>query len=200
MARTLRTTCKAAALLLLAALPWCATPAQQLVQRGAFGKPAQVLDETGEWTTPLLVASDPDVQIYIPDVSSTAWLAQNYRSFQDRGNYTLTMFTFYRTPKACRKSQVGWGLGDKAHLDACAITIAYRVRRATVDLGQKAVTLQLAAMLDQAGSVDPSSLQDKGGFRTWDQLDPNTQTALHKANTLVAEQMAKYDARLRSAQ
>lgn len=38
---------------------------QQVVQRGALGRPAQILDETEEWTTPLLVASDQDVEIYI---------------------------------------------------------------------------------------------------------------------------------------
>ncbi len=199
MARQVRTFRTAAAVLFLAMLPFCAATAQQLLQRGAFGKPAQVVDETGEWTAPLLVASDPDVQIYIPDVSSSGWLQRNYRSFQDRGTYTLTFFTFYRTPRACRKNQIGWGLGDQAHLVACATTIGYRVRRATIDVGQKSVTLQLAAMLGQAGSVDPSSVQSSGAFRTWDQLDPNTQAALTKANRLVTEQMAAYDRRLQSA-
>ena len=35
--------------------------AKQVIQRGALGKPAQVFDETEQWTTPLLVAADRDV-------------------------------------------------------------------------------------------------------------------------------------------
>jgi hypothetical protein len=170
---------------------------QQLIQRGALGRPIQVVDETEQWTTPLLVASDEDVQIYIPDVSSPDWLKRNYRDFSDRGTYTLTLFTFYRTPDACRVNQIAWGLGDKAHLDAC-VDIGYRVRRAKVEAEAKTVTLLLAAMLDQNGSVDPSSVQDQGVFRTWDQLDPNTLKALRKANALITEQMKIYDRKIQS--
>jgi hypothetical protein len=170
---------------------------QQLIQRGPLGKPIQVVDETEQWSIPLPVASNEDVQIYIPDVTSPDWLKRNYRDFIDRGTYTLTLFTFYRTPEACRVNQIAWGLGDKAHLDAC-IDIGYRVRRAKVDTQSKTVTLLLAAMLDQNGSVDPSSVQDQGLFRTWDQLDPNTLKALKKANALITDQMNIYDRKIQS--
>lgn len=171
---------------------------QQVIQRGAFGKPSQVLDETEQWTTPLPVASDRDVQIYIPDVTSNDWLKRNYDEYQSRGTYVLSMFTFYRTPEACRANQTNWGLGDAAHLNACGIDIGYRVRRAVVDPQQKTVTLIMAAMIDKNGVLDPTSVQDKGAFRSWDQLDPNTLIALRKANALVSQQMKVYDDKLRN--
>lgn len=74
--------------------------AQQVVVRGAFGKPAQMLDETGQWTTPLEVASDADVEIYVADVSNPDWLKANYDSFEGRGQYVVTTLTFYKNPKA----------------------------------------------------------------------------------------------------
>lgn len=172
--------------------------AQQVVQRGAFGKPSQVLDETNQWTTPLSLASDRDVEIYIPDVTSPDWLKANYPNFHDRGVYVLSMFTFYKTPVACRTNQIGWGLGDAAHLNACIAT-GYRVRRAQVDSQQRTVILLQAAMVDQNGQLDSASIQDKGVFRTWDQLDSNTQTALKKANALITEQMGIYDRKVQSS-
>jgi hypothetical protein len=171
---------------------------QQIVARGTFGKPAQVLDETGEWTTPLLLASDEDVKIYIPDITNPAWLSKYYPDFKDRGIYTLSLFTFYRTPEACRTNQIRWGLGDSAHLNAC-ITIGYRVRRAIIDPHQKSATLLYAAMVDQSGAVDSTSVQGDREFRFWNQLDENTQTALEKANKLITEQMKIYDAKIQSA-
>jgi hypothetical protein len=171
---------------------------QQIVQRGASGKPAQVLDETGQWTTPLLVAADRDVEIYMPDVTSPDWLKRNYPDFRDRGTYTLSLFTFYRTPTACRTNQTNWGLGDAEHLNACVIGIGYRVRRGRVDPQQKSVTLLMAAMVGQDGAIDASSIQDEGVFRMWDQLDPNTQAALQKANALVTVQMKMYDQKMQS--
>ena len=179
-------------------LPAQTQTGQQVVQRGPMGRPQEVLDETGQWTTPLLVAQDHDVEIYMPDVTSPDWLKRNYNDFRDRGTYTLSLFTFYRTPAACRTNQIQWGLGDAEHLNACVLGIGYRVRRARVDPHQKSVTLLMAAMVGQDGVLDASSIRDDGVFRTWDQLDPNTQAALAKANALITAQMAVYDQKIQS--
>ncbi len=173
--------------------------AQQVIQRGALGTPAQVLDDTNTWTTPFLaVPAQGGVEIYLPDVSSQVWLQKNYRDFIDRGQYILTLFTRYRSPEACRTSQIGWGLGDQAHLDACATDIAYRVRTATVDTNLKTVTLITAAMADPDGNLDPASVQNNHLVRRWAELDPNTQKALDVATAEITKQMARYDRRLQS--
>jgi len=168
---------------------------QQVVQRGPFNKPAQVLDETQQWSTPLLVSSDHDVEIYIPDVTSADWLGRNYSDFINRGSYTLTTFPLYKNLKACRANLVNWGQGDANHLDACA-DIGYRVRQLLIDPNQKSVQLLNAAMVDQSGQIDPSSTQQPSTFRTWDQLDETTQKAILKTNDLVTQQMKIYDARI----
>ena len=171
--------------------------AQQVVQRGPLGRPAQVMDETGQWTAPYPVATDHDVEIYIPDLTSPDWLKRNYDMFQNRGQYVVSFFTFYRTPKACRANQIAWGFSDSAHLDAC-IDIAYRVRQATVDPNLKTVTLISAGMVDPDGNVDPASVQNIHPVRRWQELDPNTQKALEIATAEVTRQMARYDRRIQS--
>ncbi len=170
---------------------------QQLVERGPLGKPSQVLDETGEWTTPLLLVSDESVQIYIPDVTSSEWLKQNYSNYKDRSFYTLSTFTFYKTPEACQINQTNWGLGDAEHLNDCAF-IGYRVRRAVVNPHEKSVTLVMAAMIDSKGAIQPSSIRTDKIFRFWNQLDKNTENALQKANALIEEQMKIYDQKIQS--
>ena len=171
-----------------------AAQAQQVVQRGTFGHPGAILDETDQWTTPLTLAEDHDVILFMPDTSSPQWLQRNYNAWLNKGTYTLTLLTFYRTPAACRANQIAWGLGDAAHLNACLDT-GYRIRRALIDPTSKSVTLQTAAMVDQTGNILPATIQDDPVFRTWDQLDGNTQAALKKANDLIGYQMKIYDAR-----
>lgn len=186
--------CRFATALLIPALLIAVTArlhAQQVVQRGAFGSPAQVLDDTGQWTTPLPLAGDHDVQVFMPDVSSPDWLKQNFDSYQNRGIYTLSLFTFYKNPEACRANQIGWGLGDAAHLNAC-ISIGYRVRRVRIDPHSKSVILLEAAMTDQNGNILPASVEKRTAYRSWDQLDPNSLAALKKADALVATQMKIY--------
>ena len=170
---------------------------QQVLQHGPFGKPVQVFDETEQWTTPLLVAADENIEIYIPDVSSADWLSRNYSDFQNRGTYTISIFSSYKKVRACRDNFVSLGMGDAAHMDACT-NIGYRVRQITVDPNQKSVQLLYAAMVDPDGSVIPDFVQQSSAFRTWDQLDSTTQKAILKTNDLVTQQMRRYDARLQS--
>jgi hypothetical protein len=188
-----------AAFLLLAGFSSALGFGQQVVQRGALGRPGQVMDETQQWSTPLLVAYDNDVEVYIPDLTSPEWLKKNYTGFMDKGQYVVSMFTFYKTPRACRANQIGWGNADAEHLDACSSDIAYRVREATVDTNQKTVTLIMAAMVGQDGQIVPSSMQQQSITRLWTDLDANTQAALKKATAMVTEQMAIYDRRMRNA-
>jgi hypothetical protein len=166
--------------------------AQQLVQRGALGKPAQVLDETDNWTTPLLLVSDHDVEVYMPDVTSPEWLRRNYTSYENGGTYTISLFTLYKTPTACQANQVGWGLADANHLNACDST-GYRIRRGSVETQQKSITLIMAAMIDQDGQLDKNTIETRGAFRYWYQLDTNTQAALKVANALIQRRMKLYD-------
>ena len=191
-----RTRARSLAFLLAAFLPFSVF-GQAVVQHGPFGVPSQVMDETQVWSTPLSVASDHDVELFIPDVSSPDWLRMNYVSYENKGVYTLSIFTFYKTTKACQINQAGWGMSDAAHINACA-DIGYRVRQALVDPQQKSVTLIMAAMIDHDGQLDVSSIQKTGTFRTWDQLDANTQEAIKKANGLVKEQMRIYDEKQQS--
>jgi hypothetical protein len=162
------------------------------VQRGAFGKPAQVLDDTMQWSTPLVVASDHDVEVYIPDVTSTDWLKRNYTDFMEKKQYVISFFTFYRNTKACRANQIGWGRSDAAHLDMCN-DISYRVRQVNVDAHLKTVTLIMAAMIGEDGQVVPSTMERQPISRGWHELDANSQEALDKATALIAEQMKRYD-------
>jgi hypothetical protein len=185
-----------AALVALLWLPSARSVAQQVVQRGALGKPSEILDETGQWTTPLLAARDGDVEIYIPDVSNPDWLKQNYPDFRDKYQYVLTFLTFYRTPRACRANMIGWGYSDAAHLNACETDIGYRIRRASVDTHLKTVTLIMAAMVDHDGQIVPASVEQQAISRNWADLDANSQEALQKATALIAEQMKIYDRRV----
>jgi hypothetical protein len=79
-----------------------------------------------------------------------------------------------------------------AHLEDCN-NIGYRLRRATVDIRQKSVTLITAAMVTQDGVIQPAFIQDQPATRNLADLDPNTQRALQKAVVLISEQMKLYD-------
>ena len=172
--------------------------AQQVVQRGAGGVPSSILDETNQWSVPIDVGGTQDADLYIPDVTSPAWLQANYRRFMDEHQYVITMVTYYRSPAACRANQAGWGNTDAASMDACSLDISYRVRQARVDAHLKTVTLLMAAMVGHDGSILPNTVNNERMERTWANLDPNTQQALDKTTRIVAKQMKAYDLRVQT--
>ena len=171
--------------------------AQQVVQRGAMGIPVQVMDETGVWTTPLPVAGDADEDVYVPDVSSTPWLQRNYADYASKGLYTVSLFTQYKRPRACRQDLVRWGFTDAAHLDAC-VDIGYRVRQIQVDTLQKTVTLVSAAMVGQDGQLLSDGSPAQTGTRGLANLDALARGAIEKTSQFVATQMVYYDRKMRS--
>ena len=173
---------------------------QQIVQRGPMGRPTAILDSVGQWTDAIPVLSAPDVDMYIPDVSAPDWLKRHYKDFQERGQYQITMITHYKSSKACQVNQTNWGLADAAHLDACALDVAYRMRRALVDANSKTVTLIRAGMIDPNGNLDAASIEERPVVRRWSELDLNTQAALERTTSLVNKQMRRYDRRLQSIQ
>src|SRR5215472_17547444 len=93
--------CRASKFFRIASLILMLCPAlgftQQIIQRGPFGKPVQVFDETQQWTVPLLVSSDNNVEIYIPDVTAADWLSRNYSDFENRSTYNLSIFFMYKS-------------------------------------------------------------------------------------------------------
>lgn len=169
--------------------------AQQVVQRGALGAPASVLDETQQWTAAIPIAGSAEEDLYVPDVSTAAWLAHNYDDFEGKGVYTITTYTQYKRPSACRRDLVRWGNGDSAHLAAC-IDIGYRERLLRIDIGQKTVTLLFSSMVDQDGNRMPDQMPVQTATRVWSQMDPFVQQVLERTNKLVAEQMQIYNRKL----
>ena len=170
---------------------------EQVIQRGALGRPDKVLDDTLKWTTPVPVVSDKDYEIYIPDVTTTEWLARNYQPFIDKGQYVVSIFTFYKNTKACEANQIAWGYGDEAHLEACN-DIGYRVRQITVETATKSVSLLMAAMIDPNGNIIPDSVNNTPMVRLWKDLDADSQKALEKTSELVAKEMTAYDTKMQN--
>jgi hypothetical protein len=129
-------------------------------------------------------------------VSSADWLKKNYSDFEEKEQYVISFFTFYRNTKACRANQIAWGYSDAAHLDACN-DISYRVRQVSVDAHLKTVALMMAAMIGQDGQIVPSSVERQPISRSWADLDSNSQEALQKATALISQQMKIYDRKVK---
>jgi hypothetical protein len=175
-----------------------AAPPQQIIQTGALNVPTQVFTESGQWSSLLPILSSADRDVYIEDPSTDAWLARNAASFLDRGQYTLTLASFYKTRHACREDQVRAGFSDAAHINACD-NYRYRVSQIAVNAPQNTVTLLYSVMIFTGGTLDPSSIHRETNTRGVTGLGADAQKALSDATKLVAKQSRIYAARQQNA-
>ncbi|HTV09115.1 MAG TPA: hypothetical protein VMD97_08755 [Candidatus Aquilonibacter sp.] len=164
---------------------------QQILQTGALAAPAAVLTPGNQWSNLISVLSTSDLDVFIEDPSSDAWLARNATSFLDRGQYTITVVSFYKTPHPCHEDQIRAGFSDAAHMQACD-NDRYAVRRISVDAPQNTVTVLSSALVSTTGTLDPATARTETRSRSFADLGPDAQKALSAATKLVATQVHAY--------
>lgn len=171
-----------------------APSAQQVIQSGALNVPTDVLTRDNQWSALISVLSNSDEDVYIEDPSTTPWLGRNAQGFVDRGQYTITLVTFYKTVHACRADQIRAGFSDAAHVDACN-DYRYRIRQVAVDAPQNTLTLLFSAMVFTGGTLDSASIVRESRTRGFNGLDADSQKAISDTTRLVGQQSHSYIAR-----
>lgn len=169
----------------------------QVIQTGALNAPTEVLTRDHQWSSLIPILSSKDLDLYIEDPSNDAWLARNAQAFLDRGQYTITLVSFYKTRRPCREDQVHSGFNDAEHINACD-GYRYRIRQVFVDTQQNALTMRFAAMVFAGGALDDASIVRETRTRSSTDLDADAQKALTDTTKLVARQARSYDARQRN--
>jgi len=165
-------------------------PPQPVIQVGALNSPAAVLTPSGDWSSLIGILSLPDLDFYVEDPSTDAWLARNAQSFLDRGHYVITAVSYYKYPRACRADMVRSGF-DLAHQNACD-QYRYCIRQISVDSPQNAISLLFSQMVFSNGTPDPTSILRNPGTRGFSDLGPDAQKAISNATTLIAKQVHQY--------
>jgi hypothetical protein len=194
MRLNLRTALAPLALTLLSIPARPQQPPQQILQIGALNAPTDVLTQDNQWSSLISVLSNSDQDLYIEDPSTNAWLARNAQAFVDRGQYTITLVSFYKTVHACRADQIRAGFSDAAHVDACN-NYRYRIRQIAVDAPQNTLTLLFSAMVFSGGALDPSTIVRESRTRGFSGLDADSQKALSDTTKLAGQQSHSYIAR-----
>lgn len=164
---------------------------QQILQTGALNAPAAVLTQNNQWSSLISILSTSDLDLFVEDPSTDTWLARNAQAFLDRGQFTITLVSFYKSPHPCHEDQIRAGFSDAAHIAACD-TDRYAVRTIAVDAPQNSITLLYSALVSTTGTVDAVTVHRETRTRGFAQLGPDAQKAISEATKLVATQVHSY--------
>lgn len=63
---------------------------------GPFGEPRMVMSEGGQWSNPIKVFADSEVETFVPDITSPGWIAWHAAEFRERGTYVTYLYVYHR--------------------------------------------------------------------------------------------------------
>lgn len=128
---------------------------QALMILGSGGRPAMVRDEAGNWSTPIRVYADPDMEMFIPDITSAAWNSWHVAQFRQTGVYFVSLYSYYKNEHACKREMIPAGhSADPDWLEACA-ELHYRVQVLVVDTRKKSITITQTTLMNSDAMYHP---------------------------------------------
>ncbi len=106
-----------------------------------------VRDESSNWSAPISIFSDADIEVFVPDITTEKWLASHSHHFQETGTFPVSVYTCYKNDRGCKKEVIPAGHGtDPKWIEVCA-ELRYKVQDIVVDTRKKTVTVTLTILL-----------------------------------------------------
>ena len=128
---------------------------QALIIAGPEGRPAMVRDEAGNWSTPIRIYGDPDVEMFIPDITSAGWVSWHAAQFRQTGIYFVSLYSYCKNDHACKREMIPVGhSADPNWLQACA-ELHYRVQVLLVDTRKKSINITQTTLMNSDAMYHP---------------------------------------------
>ena len=161
------------------------------IMRGPFGRPLAVRDESGNWSVPILVYADSDVEMFVPDITGPGWLSWHVEAYRQSGQYTVPLYEYYKTDHLCPQKLPQSAHPELQHTDACK-NLAYTKRQMTVYTRNQTVTVGPLLLMESDAFANP--LNETGSSKTFalSAIGPRTRKALAHASEIVADGSLRY--------
>jgi TonB family protein len=63
---------------------------------GPFGEPRMVMSEGGEWSYPIKMFANSEVETFVPDITSPGWVSWHVSEFRQKGTYFIYLYIYHR--------------------------------------------------------------------------------------------------------
>lgn len=169
--------------------------AQALIMTSPFGRPTAVRDEADNWSTPISVYSDSEVEIFAPDITSSVWASWHSAHFRETGTYPISLYSYYKTESACRREMIPAGHStDPDWLQACS-ELRYRLQHVIVDTRKKTITIVQTILMNGDASYHPEYSFPAKITVTFSSARESLAKAVASASAIVTRETSEHHAR-----
>src|ERR1022692_371693 len=164
---------------------------QELLKPGPFGRPILVMDEAGNWSIPISVYSDSDLELFVPDITSPGWVQWQARQFRQKGTYVVSIFSFYKNDHLCRRERIHAGhKTDPKWLEPCA-ALRYQRKLALIDTRANTATFQQVILMERDARYNPLN-QSNGKPTVIPLAKVVPRQAYDRISAIVSREMSEY--------
>jgi TonB family protein len=179
--------CRFAFLLLLLASAF----GEPLIIAGPFGVPLKVQDGLGNWTSPIRIYSDADIDIYIPDITSMAWKSWSAEQFRREGTFNIRLTMFYKTDKVCL-SDLPPSQRDRPEYRSACRQMRYETEDVLVDMRRSLVQTSMLIAAEEDAVVHPEFVTTPKTVSPLSSFNHPTAVSIATVSTLVSQEIAAY--------
>jgi hypothetical protein len=176
-------------------------PNQNFVMPDHTGRPAMVKGEFEEWSRPISVYSDSEVELFVSDITTPGWIRWSQAQFRQKGIYHVEVYWYYKNDHYCRREIIPAShKTDSKWLRACG-GLRYEQQPLAVNTRKNTIDVELAKLIEENGlwlPVCPGGAKTCGVFSS--ATIPLSSTslpypitrAIARISTIVAREIGTY--------
>lgn len=181
--------------LLLCAIWWAIAVSafsQELLKLAPFGRPIAVMDDGDNWSIPISLYSDSDVEIFVPDITTEGWISWHVKRFRETGKYGVYVYAFYKNDELCRRERIpAEHKTDPKWLQSCS-ALRYQRKLVEVDTRKNAVRVYSVLVMQKDAVANPMNQKVLNAVLPLAQFDYSQRQAYHRLSVIVTREMSAY--------
>jgi hypothetical protein len=168
--------------------------AEPLVITGPFGVPLKIQDEAGNWSIPIRVYSDPDVDMFVSDITSVGWKSWHAAKFRQDGTYIVQILLFHKNKKYCLSTLSTAQRSNPDYQEACS-ELKYTSELLVVDTRKMTVETVMKITMGEDAGFHPEYQRYPRATYSFFQMDKVHQNGIDKVSSIVRDEIVKFTGR-----
>jgi hypothetical protein len=163
--------------------------AQELIITAPFGKPAMVMDEVGNYSAAILVYSDSEVEIFIPDITTPGWIWWHGPAFREKGTYQVYLYEHFIKDSFCRRELIpAEHKADPNWLEMCS-ELRYRRRYISADTRKKTVAVRESISMESTARYNPAYVKEPNLTFRFSELKKPTRLSVARITAIIEKEV-----------
>jgi len=150
------------------------------------------MDDGDNWSIPISLYSDSDVEIFVPDITTEGWIYWHVKQFREAGTYSVYVYAFYKNDELCRRERIpAEHKTDPKWLESCS-ALRYQRKLVEVDTRKNTARVSSVLVMKKDAVANPMDYKVFNEVFPLAKLDYSQRHAYQRLSAIVTREMNEY--------